>query len=33
MLSKLHKLKEIKEIIEIKCTKYIQIDEDILIAG
>ena len=33
LLPKLHKSKEIKEIIEIKCTKYIQTDEDILIEG
>ena len=33
MLPKLHKSKEINEIIEIKRTKYIQIDEDILIEG
>ena len=31
MLPKLHKSKETKEIIEIKRTKHIQIDEDILI--
>ena len=33
MLLKLHKSKEINEIIEIKRTGYIQIDEDILIEG
>ena len=33
MLPKLHKLKKINEIIEIKRTEYIQIDEDILIEG
>ena len=33
MLSKLHKSKEISEIIEIKRTEYIQIDEDISIEG
>ena len=33
MLPKLHKSKDINEIIEIKCTEYIQIDEDILIEG
>ena len=33
MLPKLHKSKEINEIIEIKRTEYIQIDEDILIEG
>ena len=33
MLPKLHKSKEINEIIEIKRTGYIQIDEDILIQG
>ena len=33
MLSKLHKSKKINEIIEIKRTEYIQIDEDILIEG
>ena len=33
MLPKLHKLKEINEIIEIKRTEYIQIYEDILIEG
>ena len=33
MLPKLHKSKKVKEIIEIKRTEYIQIDEDILIEG
>ena len=33
MLPKLHKSKEINKIIEIKCTEYIQIDEDILKEG
>ena len=33
MLPKLHKSKEINEIIEIKRKEYIQIDEDILIEG
>ena len=33
MLTKLHKSKEINEIIEIKLTEYIQIDEDILKEG
>ena len=33
MLLKLHKSKEINEIIEIKRTEYIQIDEDILREG
>ena len=33
MLPKLHKSKEKNEIIEIKCTEYIQIDEDILVEG
>ena len=33
MLPKLHKLKKINEIIEIKRIEYIQIDEDILIEG
>ena len=33
MLLKLHKSKEINEIIEIKRTEYIQIDEDILMEG
>ena len=33
MLPKLHISKEINEIIEIKRTEYIQIDEDILIEG
>ena len=33
MLPKLHKSKEINEIIEIKRTEYIKIDEDILIEG
>ena len=33
MLPKLHKSKERNEIIEIKCTGYIQIDEDILVEG
>ena len=32
-LPKLHKSKEINEIIEIRRTEYIQIDEDILIGG
>ena len=31
MLPKLHKSKKINEIIEIKRTEYIQIDENILI--
>ena len=33
MIPKLHKSKKINEIIEIKCTGYIQIDEGILIEG
>ena len=33
MLPKLHKSKKINEIIEIKRTEYIQIDEDILVEG
>ena len=33
MLPRLHKSNKINEIIEIKCTEYIQIDEDILIEG
>ena len=33
MLPKLHKSKKINEIIEIKRTEYIQIDEDILREG
>ena len=33
MLPKLHKSREINEIIEIKRTEYSQIDEDILIEG
>ena len=33
MLPKLHKSNKINKIIEIKCTEYIQIDEDILIEG
>ena len=33
MLPKLHKSKEINEIIQKKRTEYIQIDEDILIEG
>ena len=33
MLPKLHKSKEINEIMEIKHTMYIQMDEDILIEG
>ena len=33
MVPKLHKSKKINEIIEIKCTGYIQIDEGILIEG
>ena len=33
MLPKLHKSKEINEIIQRKRTEYIQIDEDILIEG
>ena len=33
MLPKLYKSKKINEIIEIKCTEYIQIDENILIEG
>ena len=33
MLPKLHKSKEINEIIEIKHIEYIQIDEDILVEG
>ena len=33
MLRKLHKSKKINEIIEIKCTEYIHIDEHILIEG
>ena len=33
MLSKLHKSKKINEIIEIKRTEYIQIDEDISVEG
>ena len=33
MLPKLHKSKEINEIIELKLTEYIQIDKDILIEG
>ena len=31
ILPKLHKTKEINQIVEIKPTEYIQIDEDILI--
>ena len=33
MLPKLHKSKKTNEIIEIKLTEYIQIDEDILVEG
>ena len=33
MLPKLHKSKEINEIIQRKHTEYIQIDDDILIEG
>ena len=33
MFPKLHKSKEINDIIEIKRTEYIQIDKDVLIEG
>ena len=33
MLPKLHKSKKINEIIEIKRTEHIQVDEDILVEG